>query len=547
MNSPSADSTDRASELARWALVTLIALYVVLQYTHAWVVDDAYITLRTVDNFVHGLGLRWNPGERVQSYTHPLWMFVLSAAYFVTRESFYTTLAVSFVTSLVALFWVVRAAPIRAQGHRAALFLALLLGSKAFLDYSSSGLENPLTHVLLAAFFLRFLSESAPAQSDPEARRRALFYGGITALAFVNRIDTILFFAPACVYAMIEERARLKAFARGALLGATPALAWVLFAFFYYGTIVPNTAIAKLAGPRVTAHERFIAGLAYFGDSLMVDPLSLLTCGAAIAISVSARRARPMAAAGGVLLYLVYVLTTGAIGTHMSGRFFSGTVFLSALLLALQSRYAAQALGAVALMAFWMVGSPVSPLAVGSTRYGLPRVNRGGGNVIDTRDFVLQEGAALLNVVPGESMPRHDWYRAGRDYRNSPERTHVGGLVVSLAIGYSAFAAGPDKHFIDVLGLSDPLIARIPLPAGGAFRPGHFFRPMPAGYPESVDHGSNEIADPDLHAYYEAVRSITRDPLLSGARLATLWNFATGTYDERLEAFAKRNGLRTRH
>ena len=46
----------------------------------AWLSDDAYITFRTVDNALNGYGLRWNVADRVQSYTHPLWMFVMTAA-----------------------------------------------------------------------------------------------------------------------------------------------------------------------------------------------------------------------------------------------------------------------------------------------------------------------------------------------------------------------------------------------------------------------------------------------------------------------------------
>ena len=38
----------------------------------AWVADDAFITLRTVDNLLAGYGPRWNVVERVQTYTHPL-------------------------------------------------------------------------------------------------------------------------------------------------------------------------------------------------------------------------------------------------------------------------------------------------------------------------------------------------------------------------------------------------------------------------------------------------------------------------------------------
>ncbi len=53
---------------------------------NAWLGDDGHITYRVVDNFVRGYGLTLNPPERVQVYTHPLWMLVLVPIHFVTRE-----------------------------------------------------------------------------------------------------------------------------------------------------------------------------------------------------------------------------------------------------------------------------------------------------------------------------------------------------------------------------------------------------------------------------------------------------------------------------
>src|SRR5258708_38848078 len=55
----------------------------------AWLSDDSYITFRTVDNFVNGYGPVWNVGERVQSYTHPLWMLLLSACYLCVRNIYF--------------------------------------------------------------------------------------------------------------------------------------------------------------------------------------------------------------------------------------------------------------------------------------------------------------------------------------------------------------------------------------------------------------------------------------------------------------------------
>ena len=66
--------SEAAQNLRRVGLGLPLALYAFVVLQSAWLCDDAYITYRTVDNFVSGLGLRWNPIERVQAYTHPLWM-----------------------------------------------------------------------------------------------------------------------------------------------------------------------------------------------------------------------------------------------------------------------------------------------------------------------------------------------------------------------------------------------------------------------------------------------------------------------------------------
>jgi len=74
--------------------ITLILFTIVLIKT-AWVSDDAYITFRTVDNFVNGYGLNWNINERVQTYTNTMWMFVISIAYYFTHEAYFTSILVS--------------------------------------------------------------------------------------------------------------------------------------------------------------------------------------------------------------------------------------------------------------------------------------------------------------------------------------------------------------------------------------------------------------------------------------------------------------------
>ena len=76
--------------------VFLVAIFTYVFLANAWLGDDAYITFRVVWNVVHGYGPVFNPGERVQAYTHPLWMLVMTAAHAVTRDFFFTAQVVSY-------------------------------------------------------------------------------------------------------------------------------------------------------------------------------------------------------------------------------------------------------------------------------------------------------------------------------------------------------------------------------------------------------------------------------------------------------------------
>ena len=87
----------------RIPLVLLLLIVSMVLLRNAWISEDAYITFRTVDNFASGYGLTWNTAERVQAYTNPLWMFLVSAFYALTGEVYFTSLGLSFVASMVLM------------------------------------------------------------------------------------------------------------------------------------------------------------------------------------------------------------------------------------------------------------------------------------------------------------------------------------------------------------------------------------------------------------------------------------------------------------
>ena len=80
----------------------LFAVITILR--NAWVSDDAYISFRTVFNFTEGYGLRYNLDERVQSFTNPAWLFLVSIFYFFTGEAYFTSIFLSLAVTLPALY-----------------------------------------------------------------------------------------------------------------------------------------------------------------------------------------------------------------------------------------------------------------------------------------------------------------------------------------------------------------------------------------------------------------------------------------------------------
>ena len=94
----------------------LLVLFAAIVRT-AWIGDDAYITFRTADNIVHGYGPVWNVAERVQGFTHPLWLAVFTAFYAVTGEPYYTSIALSLALSIVTVTLLIRSVARHAVGR----------------------------------------------------------------------------------------------------------------------------------------------------------------------------------------------------------------------------------------------------------------------------------------------------------------------------------------------------------------------------------------------------------------------------------------------
>ncbi|MBL9076203.1 MAG: hypothetical protein JNL08_01785 [Planctomycetes bacterium] len=480
----------------------------------AWVGDDAYITLRSVENWVQGNGLRWNTADRVQTFTHPLWMLLLALGRLVSGEVFYTAIGLGLACATAAVAWLLLTA--RSLVGLGCVGLTALL-AHAFGDYATSGLETSLTYLLLVAF-----AGAATAGPSPRHWLLTALFG---ALAATNRMDLALLCAPGALWAMRALPWRTR-FARG-LLGALPFVLWLLCAAIYYGSPLPVTAHAKAFGLGVPAGELALQGLRYLWQACTTDPVLPATIGLGFGLGVRDRRHRWLAL--GMPLYLAYVVKVG--GDFMQGRFLLPPFVLALWCIARCERLpvawlALPCVGALLAPPHWLRPPSFDPL-----QYTPEQIAAAHGIVDERRNYYGTQG--LLSPLRNGTLQ----FGAMNSFPVVwPAPRTEPWLAVGGATGAFGYGAGGLGRIVDPL-LCDPLLARLPAYRPDQWRIGHVLRRIPEGYLESLASGENRILHPGLHRYYEALRTVTTAPVWDAARWRAVVALWSGALDADLRAF----------
>lgn len=497
---------------ARTCLWILLLLHAVVWFRTAWIADDAYISFRVIDNLLGGHGLRWNVADRTQVFTHPLWLFLLAPFAALSGEFYFAPLLLSALCAAGALAAVCLATP---PGGPRLVALAALLASRAYVDYSSSGLENPLTHLLLALFC------AAVARVDGSPRR-----AGAAALAagllLLNRLDLAPLAAPGLAWAFWRSAGPRAALWMAA--GLAPIAAWSVFSLVYYGSLLPNTAHAKVFGAPDGGLALARQGAAYLWRSARIDPATALAIAGGLACAARGP-AWARCVALGAALHLAYTVRVG--GDFMAGR------FLTAPLLALCIAGACApwwrgpraAAAAATVLAAAALAAPFPSLLSGADHGHQPGwVARGDlfrGAVLDERG-VYYPHTGLLKVLRHGGRPIETWGDV------EPPAAEAPAIIVSERVGLVGLRAGPGCHVVDPLALGDPFLARLPALHGGARRPGHQRRCVPDGYLETIRTGENRLTDPAAAALFDDVALAARGPLWTRARWGAIARLHTG-------------------
>jgi arabinofuranosyltransferase len=465
--------------------ISLLAKIVYL----SWTCDDALITLRTIDNLLNGYGLRWNVIERVQTYTHPLWLGVLIPFWAVLSDPEVALIlpGVLFSALTIVLLWQYLC---NDSEDRVWVF-TLLLSSTAFIHFCTSGLENSLSHFLAVCFCIWL------PRADESKPRAILFASIFAALLCLNRLDFALLVFPGLLLLLVQSptTSTLRLLA----MGLSPLFAWLAFSLVYYGSFVPNTAYAKL-GVNWPLSERLAQGHSYFLFSAITDKgtfYGLLICTILAAIS----RYRPaIAVAFGSTLYCFYVYWIG--GDYMGGRFLT-TPFIAVVCASMANQLKRPfKIAFVLLIAILqLVPTGIGPLK--------------SLNGIVNEHAHYQEHTGLFTA--NHARPSFNHFHPTQLIKNNAR------VITLYTIGYSAFYLGPKVYIVDALGLGDPLMSRLAVPPENRIRVGHFTRLLPIGYMETIYSGKNQIKSPIIASTYETIRLVTQGPIWSWERFRAMW------------------------
>jgi len=455
-----------------WVIVTLPILVLAERgWSRRHMSDDGYIHLRVVKQLLAGHGPVFNVGERVEASTSPLWVFILAVADVVTP------VRLEWIAVLLGLGLTlagVTAAVVGARGlNRTRQGVGVVVPAGLLLlaiyppnwVYATSGLEGGLALGWLGLCFVLLVRWTRRGQRPPAALAVAIGLGPLIRpdLGVFTLLFLLTLIVGSCGRTSTREQVRTVALALAA------PLLYELFRLGYYGSPVPNPAIAKEA-----ARARWDSGWGYLhralNDYWICFPLIVIAFGAYVPLlrrltRQTDRRAALVAAAFGFggIVHALYVVRVG--GDFMHARLLLPSLFAVAAPVAvvpLDRRYLLALLVVPwALVALFFLPSPTDtrhffftakprPVTVEDFnwgRKGLASFYKGHGVYYNT---------TLLSARPA----------AGRD-----------GAVVSYGIGISSYALGTDVYVLDALGLADPFTARLQLRVRGY--PGHE-KPLPA-------------------------------------------------------------------
>lgn len=217
--------------------VLVLAFYMTAVRHFGYTPDDTFIYLQFAKNLVHGNGIAFNAGEPTYGITSPLWLFVIALGGSMGIDLALAAKAVDLVIASGAIIVFYLAAYELIRDMIVAMLATLAFSLHIWLlRWAGSGMETSLSVLLVLAallfclrneYLLSVITAALLALVRPEA---VLFVGFIAADIYVNSQD---------------KRRGASLMAKLAAVYAAILAPWLVYAYRTFGTVVPNTALAK--------------------------------------------------------------------------------------------------------------------------------------------------------------------------------------------------------------------------------------------------------------------------------------------------------------
>ncbi|MHA2402601.1 MAG: hypothetical protein ACXADH_06370 [Candidatus Kariarchaeaceae archaeon] len=389
----------------------------------AYGVDDAYITYRYGWNLANFGILSWNEsGYRLaEGFTNPLWMLVSAVWSLLGIKTLVYPLSV--ITSVVVsgfFLLILSISVYNRQGKSLSAIIGLIMvcAIPPIWLHMTAGLESGVFGIGLALLAYLVIFDN-PLQSKP------ILILLLSLIIGLLRSDGFVYLAIILIAAVISGSKAWKPVAVGLLAGSIALFSW---RFLQFGTLLPNTAVAKI---NFSLLERLPLGAKFLFATLTISGLVIFLILGVAGIWLENRRKK----LAGIFIiiawiaYYIYIGGDGYVERHLIGIYFLAAAFSAPL---------------------WRVAKPLTRgifiLAI----------------LLVVFISITQYGSRFSYLSTKSNDP---WVMLGQAIEADRDRY---GVVITFAAGKIPFYGGGD--FIDSIGLNDPYLATL---KREGFVPGH--------------------------------------------------------------------------
>jgi hypothetical protein len=248
-----------------------IAVRLFVHFLIGYTVDDAFITFRCAENLATGNGFVYNLGERVLGTTTPLFTLLLALANLIGIKSLSAAMLINCIASgvtAVLLYWWARKIGLEKLSILPSILYACFPRS---VVCDICGMETAFFTMLVVGTLFALYT------------KRDLLAMTFASFVAVTRPEGLTVLAVVLIWSLVRNR-------DGLMPRIVPVLLilgnWLLFSYLYFGSIVPNSLIAKRAlygGSEQSALAGNVGMVFALGSPMMWIVWALFVLGALIA------------------------------------------------------------------------------------------------------------------------------------------------------------------------------------------------------------------------------------------------------------------------